>query len=169
MAYLGEAFDTLNNNDNNYQNIDYFFTQRNLSEDQEIIDKNMNRIFKKKKVIYNFLAINIPNITKIINNNRNYLDGNKSLINHPLGFEIEIFGDEGYHYKGEITSYYGVIPNFMIPIKKDKKLFIHINYKLTDDNQNICIKKFINFIDVPKRFQNINENDNDTETNEDKN
>ena len=52
MAYLGEAFDTLNNNDNNYQNIDYFFTQRNLSEDQEIIDKNMNRILKKKLLLF---------------------------------------------------------------------------------------------------------------------
>ena len=176
MAYLGEAFDTFDNQDKIFQNIDYFFTQRNLSEEQEIIDKNMNRITKKKKVIYNFLAINIPNITKIINNCRTYDENSsnsmscnlKSFNDKPVGFDIEIFGDEGYHYKGVITSYHGIIPNFMIPIKKDKKLFIHIHYKLTDNNENIFIKKFINFIDVPKRFQNITDliDTNESEINE---
>ena len=71
----------------------------------------------------------------------------------------EIYGDEGYHYKGSITSYLGTIPNFMIPIKGDKKLFININYKFTDGAENTNVKKFVNFIEVPKRFQNIDEND----------
>ena len=189
MAYLGEAFNTFDSQDNFFQNIDYFFTQRQMIEDIELIDKNMNRIIKKKKVIYNFLAINIPNISSIITskgncsttfeNNRsdpscgnsrenlklskNY-DSSTFEINNinknTIGFDIEIFGDEGYHYKGNIKSYHGIIPNFMIPIKKDKKLFIHIDYKLIDNNQNISIKKFINFIDVPKRYQSIIDNNN---------
>jgi len=54
----------------------------------------------------------------------------------------------------------------MIPIKKDKKLFIHIDYKIIDNNQNISIKKFINFIDVPKRYQSIIDNNDNTTTNE---
>lgn len=181
MAYLGEAFDIFENQDKISQNIDYFFTQRHLFEEIEIIDKNMNRIIKKKKVIYNFIAINIPIINKIINNNSNLRESSRicktsknydsrtfetnTLNQNSIGFNIEIFGDEGYHYKGVITSFHGIIPNFMIPIKKDKKLFIHIDYKLIDDNQNTSINKFINFIDVPKRFQSIIDNDDNNDHN----
>jgi hypothetical protein len=54
----------------------------------------------------------------------------------------------------------------MIPIKKDKKLFIHINYNIINNSDTNITKKFINFIDVPKRYQlfeenvSINENEN---------
>jgi len=147
MADLIEAFDTYKYQNNTFQNIDYFFTQRTLIEEHEDIDKNMNRNIKKIKVIHNFLALNIPNITTTINNCTTY--------DKPLGFDIEIFGDEGYHYKGSIMSFKGIIPNFMIPIKDDKKLFIHINYKLEDNNNNTINKQFVNFIEVPKRFQSI--------------
>ena len=41
----------------------------------------------------------------------------------------------------------------MIPIKEDKKIFVNIIYKFKDNNSNIINKEFINFIDVPKRFQ----------------
>lgn len=151
MADLGEAFNTLKFNKKPFQTIDYFFTQRNLNEDHEYIDKNMNRKNKKVKVTHNFLAINIPTIN-ITNNNS---------IEKPLGFDIEIFGDEGYHYKGSITSYKGVIPNFMIPIKGDKKLFVHINYKITNsaDTESELTKQYVNFIEVPKRFQIETEGD----------
>ena len=54
------------------------------------------------------------------------VNNNGQNVEKPLGFDIEIYGDEGYHYKGSITSYQGTIPNFMIPIKGDKKLFINI-------------------------------------------
>ena len=140
MADLGEAFNTLKFSKKPFQTIDYFFTQRNLTEDQEFFDKNMNRKTKKVKVTLNFLALNIPNVT--ITNNTD-----EKIISTPIGFDIEIYGDEGYHYKGSITSCQGIVPNFMIPIKDDKKIFIHINYKFTDST-----KKFINFIEVPKRF-----------------
>jgi hypothetical protein len=146
MAELGEAFNILKFQKKPFQNIDYFFSQRCLLEEQEYIDKNMNRKINKIKVTHNFLAINIPTI--ITNNN--------GQMENPLGFDIEIFGEEGYHYKGTITSYQGTIPNFMIPIKEDKKLFVNINYKSTDAQNNTIIKKFVNFIEVPKRFQSEN-------------
>ena len=45
----------------------------------------------------------------------------------------------------------------MIPIKGDKKLFININYKFNDSNENSSTKKFVNFIEVPKRFQSTDD------------
>lgn len=138
MANIDEAYNSIRFIRTPFSNIDYFFTQRTLIEDKEYIDKNMNRQIKKMKVTNNFLAINIP----IINDNS-------------LEFDVEIFGDEGYHYKGTIKSHQGIIPGFIVLIKGDKKLFIHINHKYTDDNNNIISKKFVNFVDVPKRFQFI--------------
>lgn len=146
MADLGEAFNTLKFQKKPFQNIDYFFTQRTLCEEQEYIDKNMNRKIKKIKVTHNFLALNIPTILTTNTTNGQTID-------KPLGFDVEIYGDDGYHYKGTITSFQGIIPNFMIPIKGDKKLFININYKFNDSNENSTMKKYVNFIEVPKRFQ----------------
>lgn len=151
MADLGEAFNTLKFQKKPFQNIDYFFTQRTMTEEHEYIDKNMNRKNKKLKVTHNFLALNIPTIVNTDNNGQN--------IEKPLGFEIEIYGDEGYHYKGYITSYQGIIPNFMVPIKGDKKIFINVNYKFTDNTENTSVRKFVNFIEVPKRFQNSDDTD----------
>lgn len=166
MADLGEAFNTMKFNKQQFQTIDYFFTQKTLIEDIEQIDKNMNRETKKIKIIKNFLALNIPTLITTISANGQTLE-------KPLGFDIEIFGDEGYHYKGSITSYQGIIPNFMIPIKNDKKLFVNINYNLIDniinnnnqsyENENNILpnstvtKKFVNFIEVPRRYQNIDD------------
>jgi len=146
MADLGEAFNSLKFYKKPFQTIDYFFTQRTLNEDREYIDKNMNRTTKKVKVSHNFLALNIPIMSTTTTEN-------SETIEKPMGFDIEIFGDDGYHYKGTITSYEGIIPNFMVPIKGDKKLFINVNYKFTDSNNNTLSKKFVNFVEVPKRFQ----------------
>jgi len=159
MADLGEAFNTLKFQKKPFQNIDYFFTQRTLSEEHEYIDKNMNRKIKKIKVTHNFLALNIPTIltTNTINGETN---------EKPMGFDVEIYGDDGYHYKGTITSFQGIIPNFMIPIKGDKKLFININYKFNDNNENSSTKKFVNFIEVPKRFQIIEDEENKSVNND---
>jgi hypothetical protein len=147
MADIIEAFNTLKTQKKPFQTIDYFFTQRSMVEEQEYFDKNMNRKIKKNKVTHNFLALNIPTINSTIQSEK------------PLGFDIEIYGDEGYLYKGSITSYLGIIPNFMIPIKGDKKLFVNLNYKFTDTSINENTRKFVNFIEVPKRFQNIDDND----------
>jgi len=154
MAELGEAFNnSLKFQKQTFQNVDYFFTQRNMTEDHDYLDKNLNRKTKKIKAIHNFLALNIPTIITTKNNTEK-----------PMGFDIEIFGDEGYHYKGTRTSYQGIVPNFMIPIKGDKKLFVHVNYKFADSDENSLSKKFVNFIDVPKRFQMQNDNDNETDS-----
>ena len=185
MANLDEAYSTLKTQNKNFNTLDYFFSQRTLTEEQEYIDKNMNRKTKKIKVTHNFLAINIPTIITSTSSNGNNVETS-------LGFDIEIFGDEGYHYKGTISSHQGIIPNFMIPIKTDKRLFVNVNYNFsqTQDNkthihdnkthiqdnkihiqdiktQNIKTKRYINFIDVPKRFQNVIEDelkDNDSVT-----
>ena len=152
MADIMEAFNTFKTQKKPFQNIDYFFTQRSLTEEHEYIDKHLVRKTKKVKVTHNFLALNIPTIITTINSNG-------QTIEKPLGFDIEIFGDEGYHYKGSITSFLGIIPNFMIPIKGDKKLFVNINYKVGDSNDNHTSRKYVNFIEVPKRFQLIDDNE----------
>jgi len=147
MADLGEAFNTLKNTNRTFQTLDYFFTQRSLTETQEYIDKNLKRQDKKIKLTHNFLAINIPtNISTITQTGHN--------IDKPYAFDIKIFGDKGYHYEGSISSFEGVIPNFMVQVNEDKKIFVNIVCKFKDSNNNIFIKEFINFIDVPKRFQN---------------
>jgi hypothetical protein len=45
------------------------------------------------------------------------------------------------------------MPNFMIMIKEDKKIFVNVIYKYKESNGNIFTKDFVNFIEVPKRFQ----------------
>jgi hypothetical protein len=77
MAEIDEAFHKLSNQNKTFGNIEYFFTQRKINEDQEYLDKSLNRKTKQVSIMYNFLAINIPNI--IVD----------ELIS---GFDIEIFG-----------------------------------------------------------------------------
>ena len=167
MANLDEAYNTFKTQNKSFNTLDYFFSQRTLTEEQEYIDKNMNRKTKKVKITHNFLAINIPTIITSTTSTGNNVETS-------LGFDIEIFGDEGYHYKGTISSHQGIIPNFMIPIKTDKRLFVNVNYsfshiqdmKIQTHTQDMKIqthdirtKKYINFIDVPKRFQNVIEDE----------
>ena len=159
MADISEAFNTLKFQKKSFQVIDYFFTQRNLTEEHDYLDKNMNRKTKKIKVTHNFLALNIPTISTFIgkpNESTNNTNNNEK----SLGFDIEIYGDDGYHYKGTITSFQGIVPNFMIPIKGDRKLFVNINYNYSDSNNNSSTKNFVNFIEVPKRFQISEDDDN---------
>jgi hypothetical protein len=141
MAELSEAFNCFNTVEKQYQNIDYFFTQRNMKENHEYFDKNMNRKNKKISIIYNFLAINIPIYEK-----NNFI------------IDIEIFGDSGYHYKGTISSFNNIVPNMMIPLKGDKKIFIHGECKEIKESNFENNKHYMCFIDVPKRFQSIDEN-----------
>jgi len=145
MAEIDEAFHKLSNQNKTFGNIEYFFTQRKINEDQEYLDKSLNRKNKQVSVMYNFLAINIPNI--IVDD----------LI---LGFDIEIFGDNGYHYKAFISGFQGVIPHFLIPLKGDKKIFVNILPKL--ENKEVAFKaenlpnfnkNYVAFIEVPKRYQ----------------
>jgi len=150
MTELFEAFNTSLNFANNkeFQTIDYFFTSRNLTEDQEIYDKHLKLQTKKTKVTYNFLALNIP----VIKNISKPGDTSK-------GFDIEIYGDEGFSYKGTIKSYHGIMPNLMVPLKSDKRIFVNVNYIFSDLPDESSNKRYIVFIDVPKKFQTLIEDD----------
>ena len=124
-------------NDKNVENvIDYFFTQRKITEYEEILDeKTLERIKKKCNRTYNFLAINFPLIQF------------KNLQN--LSVDVEIWGDEMYNFKGTITKNDGIMPHLMIKLKEDKMIFVKLVFKNDD---KIC-KTFINFI--PVFFRNI--------------
>jgi hypothetical protein len=148
MAEIDEAFNKLTNQNKIFGTLEYFFLHRKINEDQEYLDKSLNRKNKQISVNYNFVAINIPNI----------------LVNDAiLGFDIEIFGDNGYHYKAFISSFQGSIPHQLIPLKGDKKIFVNVLPKMDDnkynkenikyDNQNHFNKNYIAFIEVPKRYQ----------------
>ena len=147
MAEIDEAFHKLSNQNKTFGNIEYFFTQRKVNEDQEYLDKSLNRKNKQVSVVYNFLAINIPNL----------------LVDEiTCGFDIEIFGDNGYHYKAFLASYQGTVPHFLIPLKGDRKMFVNILPKIETkekegfkyESENLPFKKnYVAFIEVPKRYQ----------------
>ena len=151
MAEIDEAFHKLSNQNKTFGNIEYFFTQRKVNEEQEYLDKSLNRKNKQVSVCYNFLAINIPNI----------------LVDEiTTGFDIEIFGDNGYHYKAFLSSYQGTVPHFLVPLKGDKKMFVNILPKLDSkekegfkyDTENVPFNKnYIAFIEVPKRYQSVDQ------------
>ena len=125
-------------NDNVENVIDYFFTQRKITEYEEVIEeKTLERIKKKCNRTYNFLAINFPTIQF------------KNLQN--LSIEVEIWGDEMYNFKGVINKNEGEIPHLMIKLKEDKMIFVKLVFKNDD---KIC-KTFINFIPVIKRYQMV--------------
>ncbi len=154
MSYLNQdnQSDWLNqiNNINSIENkIDYFFTQRKVTEYVELIDeKTLERKKKTIKTVSNFLAINMP-----VQFFKNYSS---------LTIDIEIWGDNMFHFKGTIIKHDGEIPQFMIKLKEDKNIFIKLIFKDNDKLQ----KTFINFIPITKRFQHVNENDNSTENQE---
>jgi hypothetical protein len=149
MAEIDEAFHKLSNQNKTFGNIEYFFTQRKVNEDQEYLDKSLNRKNKNISVVYNFLAINIPNV----------------LVDEiTTGFDIEIFGDNGFHYKAFLASFQGTVPNFLIPLKGDRKMFVNILPKIESketkyESENLVFKKnYVAFIEIPKRYQTFEEN-----------
>ena len=139
------------NNENSVENtLEYFFTQRKVTEYEEKIDeKTLERKKKKKNCIYNFLAINIPSIQQY-----------KNLSN--LVIDIEIWGDDKFNFRGQIVKQDGDIPHLLLKLKEDKNLFVKLIFK---DNEKL-LKTFINFIQIIKRYQmtpgaisDINENE----------
>ena len=127
------------NNENNVENtIDHFFTQRKVTEYEEIIDeKTLERKKKKNTCIYNFLAIKFPTYQFKTQSN--------------LIIDIEIWGDEKFNFKGIITKQEGEIPHLMLKLKEDKTLFLKLIFR---DNDKI-LKTFISFIPIIKRYQLI--------------
>ena len=74
----------LNKIDYNY-NIDFFFTQRKVTETIEFIDKKtLERKNKQETKIHNFLALNFPTLKDL---------------NFPLLIKIEVWGDKNFNYE----------------------------------------------------------------------
>jgi len=128
-----------NNDKDNYNNnkLDHFFTQRKVTEYNEHIDKNMKRKQTKKNITYNFLAINLP----ILNDNKNN------------NLEIEIWGDLGYNFKGTFSRKEGSFPHLLVKLCGDTQLFVKLD--ILDLHENKNVDKFINFIQIPKRYQTV--------------
>ena len=152
MAELKSAFDTKATENKNFNdNLDYFFTQRKVTEYEDILDSNMNR--KKNKIIknYNFLKINLP------------FDFIKKKDTNDI--QMEIWGDKGYFYTGRISENEGIMPHLLIRLNGDSQIFVKLYLKNEDT--------VISFIQVPKRYQVIpnldsnklqNENDSSIDT-----
>lgn len=132
MADFSSVFNHDNDNFVN-NNLDYFFTQRKITEYEDQIDKNMNRTKSKKNITYNFLAINLPI----------YSQYNKDI-------NIELWGDKGYNYKGGLTKNEGTFPHLLIKLCGDTQLFVKLEINSNDEKQN-----FVDFIQIPKRYQTI--------------
>ena len=139
--YQSEWLNQINNTNSIENNIDFFFTQRKVTEIDEIIDeKTLERKKNKVNHIYNFLAINLPTNTF------------KSYQN--LTIDIEIWGDNNYNFKGSFIKQDGEMPHIMIKLKEDKNIFVKLIFK---DNDKLN-KTYISFIPVTKRFQHVNDN-----------
>jgi hypothetical protein len=131
-----EWLNQLNNEKNIENTIDYFFTQRKVTEYDETIDeKTLERKKKKNSCMYNFLAINFPTtVFKGIDN---------------LSIDIEIWGDEKFNFKGNVNKLDGEMPHLLLKLKDDKTLFVKLIFK---DHEKV-LKTFISFIPVIKRYQ----------------
>ena len=137
MADLCKAFDEKEHEFSKvkYDNsIDYFFTQRKVVEYKEYIDAQMNRQKKKVNSLFNFVSLNLPH---------NKLKQGEKIF-------IEIWGDKGFNYKGEILNHQGVLPHLMIRLLGDTQIFVKLYLSENDDTEH-----FINFIQIPKRYQSL--------------
>lgn len=112
--------------------IDYFFTQRKVLETTEYLDeKTLERKEKKEYITYNFLALNFPTT--------NY---------DKININIEIWGDKGFNYEGEINTIKGDIPNILLKLNEDTEIFVKLIYNLPNDKRT-----YVHFIPVLKRYQ----------------
>jgi hypothetical protein len=136
-----EWLNQINNEHTNIDtSIDYFFTQRKVTENEQILDElTLERKNKRSIHVYNFLAINFPT-TQF-----------KNLLN--LIIDVEIWGDEKFNFKGCIMKHDGEIPHLLLKLKEDKTIFVKLIFK---ENEKV-LKTFISFIPVIKRYQVIPE------------
>tara|TARA_B100000161_G_C33514951_1_gene398249 strand:- start:208 stop:660 length:453 start_codon:yes stop_codon:yes gene_type:complete len=142
MANFDEAFNSKFDNvikvNNSNDNIDYFFTQRKVTEYEEFIDKNMNRKKKKKDSTYNFIAVNVPYYS--------YLDSDDVKIS------IKIWGDDQFKYTGEMTNKEGFSPGLLLKLGTDKQIFINLKIKSKKGDEE-TEKEYVTFVSIPKRYQ----------------
>ena len=118
---------------NNDTSIDFFFTQRKVIETIEYIDdKTLERKTRKETNTHNFLAINLPSVKDDFKN-----------------IKIELWGDKGYNYEGEVQTLKGHCPNLMLKLNDDTEVFVKLIY-INNLNEE---KTYIHFINVLKRYQ----------------
>ena len=126
--------------------IDYFFTKRTTNTVKEVIMKDLTRVDKKFTSVNNFIVFNInfDNIKE------------SDIIN------VEIWGDKGYFYQGKIQENKGIFPLFALKLKEDSQLFLKLSISGDETKQ----LNYINFINIPKKYQSEEDTDLSSETNE---
>lgn len=126
--------------------IDYFFTKRTTNIVKEVIMKDLTRADKKFTEVNNFIVFNInfDNIKE------------SDIIN------VEIWGDKGYFYQGKIQENKGIFPLFALKLKEDSQLFLKLSISGNETKQ----LNYINFINIPKKYQSEEDTDLSSETNE---
>jgi len=141
MADFNKAFnnDFVNEEYSKSNKIDFFFTTRRTKNTIEELNKKLERVEKEVFEIHNFIVLNLP-IDEVKNND---------------SVELEIWGDRGYFYKGNITNNQGFFPLISLKLREDTQLFLKMN--IIKDNMKPL--NYINFIKIPKKYQNGNGND----------
>lgn len=160
MADINQAYGTIFENDTYIRKISHFFTQRKITESQDTI--NIDTLKRTKKDVnfsQNYLALVLPKD-----------ESSSKLI-------MEIYGNKGYCFQGELLSFTQNSPHLLIPLNDDKEIFVMIyDYakqdpdKIKEDtliNKEILNKKkiikYLSFIHVPKRYQNIDDEEDENE------
>ena len=143
MADFGTVFNSeiFNEQFSKSNQIDYFFTKRTTNYIKEIINKDLSRIDKKFSTVNNFIVLNI----------------NLKNIKYEDTILVEMWGDKGYYYQGKICENKGIFPLFALKLKEDTQLFL----KLSINSETITNTNYINFITIPKKYQNESTDDNE--------
>ena len=144
MADFGTVFNNeiFNQEFSKSNQIDYFFTKRTTNYTKEIINKDLSRSNKKFSTVNNFIVLNI----------------NLENINYEDTILVEIWGDKGYYYQGKMCENKGIFPLFALKLKEDTQLFL----KLSIDSTSNGNTNYINFITIPKKYQNESSDDTDS-------
>lgn len=132
MTTIENAYTDINREVSTSCEFDYFFTTRKTVKTKTSLDKDLKRKTIKEEQINNYLVLDLP---------FNKFNGEK--------INIEIWGDKGYFYRGEIKENNGDFPLFSLRLKKDSLIFV----KITVTNEENIIENYINFITISKRYQ----------------
>jgi len=123
--------------------IDFFFTKRTTSYIKEVIQKDLTRKDQKFISTNNFIVLNL----------------NFDNVKEEDVILVEIWGDKGYYYQGKISESKGNFPLIALKLKEDSQIFLKLTIKNNDDKPT----NYINFINIPKKYQL--EEDDTTENN----
>ena len=153
MASIDEAFShTYKMNSifkvDNQDSIDYFFTQRKISEFEEYVDtKDMVRKKKKKDISFNFIAITIPYFE--------FIKSSENTDDNSVVAEINVYGNVSFKYHGVHESKEGYFPSILLKLGEDSQLFVNVKLKNGDKDENgrEIVKEFVSFIPISKRYQ----------------